>query len=99
MKAFKIDLDGVTELDAEEHEILDPNTCWDCARLDDSHDVWVDDEGLFTCVATVTIGNRDPLPIPAYVLGIHGERVVGATLDIETVRAMIVLNRPRFRMT
>lgn len=92
MRAFKIDLDGVTELDAEEHEILDPDKVWDCASLDADHDVWVEDGSLFTAFATATVGGRHGLPLPAYVVGARGEDTVDATLDIETLRTMVALD-------
>lgn len=90
MKAFRIDIDGVTEIEAEQAEILAAHITWDCVDLDARHDLWVDDEGLLKpgCVTAALLGRRR-FPLPAFVLGVDGERSVGAVLEIDEVRAMV----------
>lgn len=95
MRAIRIDADGVTEIEAEECEILKADVIWDCVSLDDKHDVWIEDEGLFTTQALGTLLNgRHRLPLPAYVLGFAGERCADATIDVERVRSMVRIDRP-----
>lgn len=90
MRAFKIDESGVTEIDAELGEILNPDLCWDCVSLANGHDVWVDDEGLFKDpVVIATIDDRHRVPLPAFVLSHQDERSVAATLSLAEMRALV----------
>lgn len=90
MRAFRIDLDGVAEIDADEKDILVDEVSWDYASLDPDHDVWVHDEGLVRPgLAFARIGSAGRLPLPAYILGIEGETTVGASLALEDVRRMV----------
>lgn len=91
MKAFKIDVDGVTELNGERREILDPEMTWDYASISDTHDVVVEDGSLFTSTAFATIGPLKHIPLPAFIFGLHKGETVDATLDIDEVRAMFAL--------
>lgn len=94
MKAFRIDTNGVTEIEGEETDILTRDIHWDCVTLDDTHDVWVNDEGLLGYKPLLArIGTRDRLPLPAYILGADGEDCVDATLTLREVRALVRIDR------
>lgn len=100
MKAFRIDVDGVTEVDEELAQILTKDVAWDCATFDDEHDTWVHDEGLSRKgLRFADIGARCNLPLPAYVLGVDGERSVAAKHDIETVRKRVQIHPPADQLT
>ena len=92
MKAFKIDEDGVTEVSADESQILVKEICWDCLGLDPHHDIWVDDEGLFKPkIALARIGHLSGVPLPAYVCGVDGERATDAKMSLADLRAIITV--------
>lgn len=93
MRTLKIDVDGITELDLEEDEIHTPDTTWDCVELDDGHDIWVDDFGLFRSPGRVAALGDRRIPMPGYVLGAQGENSVAATIDIERVRELVKPNQ------
>lgn len=93
MKAFKIDVNGVTEVNADESQILVKEICWDCVGLNPQHDIWVDDEGLFKPkLALARIGHLSGVPLPAYVCGVEGERAVDATIGLDDLRAIVTIS-------
>lgn len=95
MRAFKIDVDGVTEVDVAADFLDTSDQIWDKFDLDPHHDVWVDDEGLLADVVELArVGPNPNTPLPAYVLGWAGERVCGASLSLEEVQAMVTLRGP-----
>jgi len=92
MKAFKIDVDGVTEIDVPDDFLDSTAQLWDKFDLDARHDVWVDDEGLLSDVVELArVGPNPNTPLPAYVLGSNGERVCGADLSLEHVQALVTI--------
>ena len=100
MKAFKIDVDGVTEVDQDLSEILAADVSWDYAEFDSEHDTWVHDMGLSrTGLRFADIGARRDLPLPAYVLGVQGEHTVAAKHGIETVRSLVKIHPPADYLT
>lgn len=100
MRAFRIDVGGVTEIDADLADILTKDHTWDCVGFDDVHDVWVHDEGLARAgIRFANIGGRRNLPLPAYLLGVDGERSVACTLDLEDVKARVQIHPPADQLT
>lgn len=93
-RAFRIDVDGVTEFHAEREAILRSNTSWDSLRLDADHDVWVDVGKLSRKQPLLArIGGNERVPLPAYVLGAGGERSTDATLSLRELRARVRIDR------
>lgn len=92
MKAFKVDMGGVEEIDMPE-DFITAETAdwdWDCVRLDNGHDAWVRDDALFQpSLSTATFGARPNVPLPAYVMGTDGERTVAATMTLDEVGALV----------
>jgi hypothetical protein len=90
VKALKIDLSGVSEINAHEDEILAEDVCWSCVSLDSEHDLWIDDDGIFRPgVVFATIGRHAHIPLPAYVCGADGERTTDARLSLEDLRTIV----------
>jgi len=90
VKAFRIDLSGVSEIDARQNEILTQDICWSCVSLDAEHDLWIDDEGMFRPgVVFGTIGQHTRIPLPAYVCGAEGERTTDAKFSLDDLRPMV----------
>ena len=95
MKALRIDQHGVTEVEADEQDILSPEITWDTLDLDSTHDIWCDDEGLFAPEAFMaSIGKHRRVPLPAYLLGVSGERAVDATISADELQSMVTDIRP-----
>lgn len=96
MKAFKVDMDGVEEVDMPEGFVCSTafDWDWDCVRLGDGHVAWVRDDALFQPdVSVATIGEGRDVPLPAYVLGVHGERTVAATMSLDSLSGRISRRR------
>lgn len=93
MRTLRIDVDGITELDLDEDGIRTPDRSWDCVALDDGHDIWVDDSGLFRSPGRVAAFGDRRIPIPGFVLGAKGENSVAATIGIERVRELVKPNQ------
>lgn len=92
MKAFKVDMEGVEEIDMpEDFDIADAaGWDWDCVRLDGGHDAWVRDDALLQPQLSVaTFGDCPNVPLPAYVMGVDGERTVTATMSLGQVEALV----------
>jgi hypothetical protein len=90
MKAFRIDMDGVAEVDVPEDFLRTSEQTWDCFELDAGHYVWVDDEGLFADkLELACVGSNGTAALPAYVLGASGGKTVGATMSLEDARAQV----------
>ena len=92
MKAFKVDMDGVTEFempdDFDDWAVFGWD--WDCVGLENGHDAWVRDDALFQpSLSVATLGARPNVPLPAYVLGADGECTVAATMTLDEVRALV----------
>lgn len=92
MRAIFVDGDGFEEIDVFEDFPKRSRYDWDCFRLNDDHVVWVLDDGLFRPnVVLATFGDRPNIPLPAYILGLEGERTVGATMSIDDLRSQAKL--------
>lgn len=90
MRAFRIDMIGVTEIDVPDDFLEQSDLCWDCFAVDAAHDVWVDDMGLNGPEPDLArIGSNGAVPLPAYVFGSAGERTVSASMSIEDVEALV----------
>lgn len=92
MKAFKVDRFGITEVDMPDDFVRSAvfGWDWDCVRLENGHDAWVRDDALFQPgLALATFGERANVPLPAYVLGVDGERTVAATISLDDLSAQV----------
>ena len=100
MRAIRIDVDGVTEIDLADDFIETSDIDGDCFRLNDNHDVWGDDEGLFADHPDLAhVGPNRDTPLPAYVLGAVGERTVDATMTVEHARTLVSNVRRDVKLT
>lgn len=92
MKAIKVDMDGVEEIEMPDDFVLSETVGWDwdCVRLDNGHDAWVRDDALFQPTLSVaTFGDRPNVPLPAFIMGADGERTVGATMTVDEASALV----------
>jgi len=90
MRILRIDVDmTVTEIDVEKDDWMTKDIDWDVVRIDEEHDAWVDDAGLLRADGRYGIVAGRRIPLPAYVAGVDGERTVGATIEVNALRAMI----------
>lgn len=95
MRGLRIDGGGIAEVHGDLEELLDERIEWDAFDLGGGHDVWVHDQGLFEPgVLLATIGDRAHVPLPALVLGLDGERTVGATIGIDDLARLVRLEGP-----
>ncbi|WP_174290976.1 hypothetical protein [Sphingomonas bacterium] len=100
MQAFRIDLDGVTEVDLADDFLVASGVMWDYFELDAKHVVYVDDMGMFAeRVDLASVGPNRATPLPAYVLGVDGEDTVGATMSFADVRALVPNVRPGAKLS
>ncbi len=90
MRVLKIGKDlTAVEIDIDEEDLMDDERIWDTTDLDSSHDIWFDDEGMSDPgVVYATIGDKK-VPLPAYVIGVAGERPVDATIGIDELMRLI----------
>lgn len=94
MRAFRIETDGITEVDADLEELLTDDVTWDCVSLDNGHDVWCDDFGfLKDHPLTAIVDDRHRVPLPAVILAADGESSADATLTMEDVRTLVRIDR------
>jgi len=92
VKAFKVDMDRVDEIDMPEDFVTAETAEWnrDCVRLDNGHGAWLRDEALFQRhLAVATFGDPPNVPLPAYVTGAAGEKTVAAMMSLEEVEALV----------
>lgn len=90
MRALRVDVDGIAEVEVPEDFLELSDFDWDCIGLDNGHDAWVRDDALFRPRVNVArIGARSRVPLPAYVLGVDGERTVGATMALDDLKAEV----------
>ena len=90
MRVLRIERDlTITEHEMETEDWMTSDISWDAKEIGVGHDVWVDDEGLFSPISTIATVGGQKVPLPAYVLGCNGERTVGATMSIRALQAMI----------
>lgn len=98
MKFIRIDRSGVTELEADEAQVLVADINWDLLRLDASNDIWADDEAFQKPdLILATIGHHRRVPLPAYICGHSGERNADTTLSADDVRGIVALE-PGFNL-
>ncbi len=86
MKALKVDRrDRRRGEGHSSHEIS-----WGALELDDTHDIWHDDEGLFkpTCMVA-TIGSHRRVPLPVHIMGHEGERSTSATKSVAELATLV----------
>lgn len=92
MKFIRVDRFGVTEVEADEAEVLVTDITWDLLRLDRSNYIWTDDEAFEKPGLTLAnIGEHRRVPLPAYICGQSGERNADTTLTADAVRAIVSL--------
>jgi hypothetical protein len=95
MKVLRVDRHGVTEVEADEQDILSPEITWDTLTFDGAHDIWCDDEGLFVPEAFMaSIGKHRRVPLPAYLIGVSGERAVVTSMSADELQFMVKEIRP-----
>lgn len=94
MKAFKVDMDGVTEVDMPDDFVIASDFDWDIVRLGKDHGAWVRDDALSQpALAVATVCDTPNVPLPAYVLGIVGGRRVNATMSLDELDAQVSQRR------
>lgn len=92
MKAFRIDRDGVAEVDIPEDFDRLTDFDWDCVQIGSGHEAWVRDDALFQAqVLLACLGDRANVPLPAYVLRAEGENTVAATMSLDELRGQVRL--------
>ena len=90
MRILRIDDDlTVAEMDVEKDDWMTKDVDWDMIRIDERHDAWVDDAGMLRVGAKYGVVAGQRIPLPAFVAGVDGERTVGATIEVDALRAMI----------
>lgn len=90
MRAFRIDVEGVAEVDLADDFLEASDRDWDYFQLDAFHDVWVDDMGLYAAdLELARVGPNGTVPLPAYVFGSDRGRTVGATLSIDEMMTQV----------
>lgn len=94
MRAFKIGVEGIEEVDLDLDELLTDDVTWDCISLDNGHDVWCNDFGLIKeHPLTAIVDDRHRVPLPAVILAVDDEGSVGATLTMKEVRTLVRIDR------
>lgn len=90
MRVLKIEKDlTAVEIDLDEEDLMDENIIWDTTDLNASHDIWFNDEGMSDPgVVYAMIGDKK-VPLPAYVIGIAGEKSVDATIGLDELKELI----------
>lgn len=91
MKGFWIDERGASEIDVDPDWTARSSITWDAVSLDDHHDVWVDDIGLFRPNPLLATIGPHRLALPALVLGREGERSADVTMGMEQLCAVVSL--------
>lgn len=92
MRALRIDMHGVAEVDIPEDFVSMTDFDWDCVQIGSGHEAWVRDDALFQPqVLLAHLGERANVPLPAYVLRAEGERTVAATMSLDDLRGHVWL--------
>lgn len=82
----------MTEVEADEAQVLVADIKWDLLRLDGSNDIWADDKAFQKpALILATVGHYRRVPLPAYICGHSGERNADTTLSADDVRTIVAL--------